>query len=204
MPVYLDDELLALSGQDLGSVLAAAQQRVSPTGRVVVDVQINGQPLVGDALNHQQSQPLGDAEIRFYSAEASVLAVTALQQARVELEEARQLLVDAAELLQQDQGGKAMPIIGQIIETWRQVQQAVLQSCQLLDLRLDDLVLDERPMAELTQQLLEQLKALRETLLAGDIVSLADVLAYEWPEVCGQWDRALELLVKRIETAHGA
>ena len=34
---------------------------------------------------------------------------------------------------------------------------------------------------------------------AGDTVGLADALAYEWPEICDQWDHVFEELVHEIE-----
>jgi len=49
MAVYLDDEAVALEGDDLGGVLASASERLKPSGRVVVEVEVDGQKLVGRA-----------------------------------------------------------------------------------------------------------------------------------------------------------
>jgi prophage DNA circulation protein len=199
MAVYLDDEILNSSGPDLGSSLDVAQNHLVPVDPVAVEVQLNGQTLAGNALDRYQNESLQDAKLRLYSATPAELATTTLEQARAELQHARQEQIAAAELLQQDNRAEAMQKVSQVIEIWLQSQQVLLQITRLLGLRLDDLHIDDRTVSERTQRILEQIQSLRNVIQAGDTVGLTDALAYEWPEICDQWDHVFEELVHEIE-----
>ena len=199
MAVYLDDEILNSSGPNLGSSLDVAQNHLVPVDPVVVEVQLNGQTLAGNALDRYQNESLQDAKLRLYSATPAELATTTLEQARAELQHARQEQIAAAELLQQDNRAEAMQKVSQVIEIWLQSQQVLLQITRLLGLRLDDLHIDDRTVSERTQRILEQIQSLRNVIQAGDTVGLTDALAYEWPEICDQWDHVFEELVHEIE-----
>ena len=158
MAVYLDDEMLDSSGPDLESSLDVAQKHLVPVGRVVVEVQLNGQTLADDVLDRYQNESLQDAKLRLYSATPAELATTTLEQARAKLQRARQEQIAAAKLLQQDDRTEAMQKVSQVIEIWLQSQQVLLQTTRLLRLRLDDLHIDDRTVSERTQRLLEQIQ----------------------------------------------
>lgn len=198
MGIYLDDEMVDLAGTDLGSVLGAAQQQLQGQGRVVVEVQLDGRTLVGDEVADQQHQSIADAEVRLYSANPRELAGDVLDQVRQRLEDARRLQEEAAASLQQDNSAEALHHISSLIEIWMQTQQAVLYSVAILDIDLDRFRIDGQPMAELAEQLIGQLKTLKQLIGDGDMVALADVLAYEWPGTVDQWDQLVGNLAEQI------
>ncbi|MEE9211724.1 MAG: hypothetical protein V3U29_03625, partial [Phycisphaeraceae bacterium] len=199
MTVFLDDQQTQLDGQNLGAVLAAAKDHLDPTGRVIVEVQLDGQPLIGDDLANKQNDPIEDHELRLYSVEPAQLGVAALEQVREALDRARQNQTQAAELLQQDQPVEAMNQINQAFDIWLQAQQAVMQSARLAGLELDEVRVDDRPLTDLTDALIDQLKSMRDLLAASDTVALADALAYEWPETIDQWQAAIGRVIEAIE-----
>jgi len=200
MGIYLDDEIVELAGSDLGSVLGAAQQQLQGQGRVVVEVQVDGRTLVGDEVSDQQHQPIADTEVRLYSANPRELAGEVLDQVRQRLEDARRLQQEAATSLQQDNSAEALHHISSLIEIWMQTQQAVLYSVAILDIDLDGFKINGQPMAELAEELISQLKALKQLIGDGDMVALADVLAYEWPGIVDQWDELVGNLAKQIRS----
>ena len=74
-------------------------------------------------------------------------------------------------------------------------------------LALDRISVDDRPATELINDLIEQLKAMRQLLVDGDTVALADVLAYEWPDTVDQWQALIAAIIRQIEqepTSSGA
>jgi len=199
MAIFLDDKPVQLDGGDLESVLAAASSKLGESGRVVVEVQLDGLPIVADNYAEHQSISVSDTELRLYSANPHELSVTTLQQVKAHLDQARQGQLQAAELFQQDKQAQALEQVIHVIEVWQQVQQAVLHSIQLLRINVDEKQVDGQTVVELTDSLIEQLKGLHELLTTVDTVGLADVLAYEWPQTADRWERLIAELISWIE-----
>ena len=199
MAIFLDDEPVQLEGGDLETVLTAASAQLGERGRVVVEVQLDGLPIVADNYAQHQGTSVSDSEVRLYSANPRELTVTTLQQVKAHLDQARQAQLQAAELFQQDKQAQALEQVIQVIEVWQQVQQAVLHSVQLLRIDVDEKQVDGQTVVELTDSLIEQLKGLHELLVVVDTVGLADVMAYEWPETADRWERLITELIGWIE-----
>ncbi len=201
MPVKIDDQPVSLQGGSLRALLAAAREHLAPEGRMVVQVQLDGQPVVEEALDSDQPTDFSAVEVQMYSASPADLAVGALEQAREQIAGARELQEQAADLLQQDEPAQALNKVGHSIAGWIQAQQAVTQVAELLGLDLTTIRVEGEPVATRTQALLNRLVELKELLEASDHVALADALAYEWPETTERWDAALGAIVQHIETA---
>jgi len=191
MTIYLDDQPLQLKGRDLKSLLVAASDHLSDAGRIVVEVQVDGQPLVEEALDQQYTEELGDAEVRLYSADPSELAVMTLEQVKEKLNDARQAQAQAADFFQEDKLDLALKQVVGVIEVWQQTQQAVLQSVQLLGMSLDNMEVEGRSVPDMTDALLNQVSGLRDLLSAGDTVGLADAMAFEWPQTANDWEELM-------------
>jgi len=201
MSVFVDDKQVDLPGEDLASLLEAARSHLTDSERVVVEVSLDGEELTGQQLENQAQIAVAGREVRFYTADPRALAAETLGQVRQQLQQLDGLQQEAAELLQQDQARAGLQQVGQAVEVWLQTQQAVEHSAQLLGLDLSAMEVDGQSVSQITQNLAEQLKRLKEQLSEGDTVALADALAYEWPETIQQWDRLLETLIERIEAS---
>lgn len=203
MPVKIDDQPVALEAGSLRALLAAARDHLAPAGRLVVQVQLDGEPVVDEALDSDQPTDFTGVEVQMYSASPADLAVGALEQAREQIAEARAQQEQAAELLQQDEPAKALDLVGSSIAGWIHAQQAVTQVAQLMGLDLSAITVGDGSVAGRIQDLLARLVELKGLLEASDHVALADALAYEWPEATEQWDAALGAMVQHIEGASG-
>lgn len=188
MAIYIDDEVTEVDGASLADVLQSASDALAQVGRVVVEVQIDGDSLSGEQLHEKAESNVTQVELRLYTADPRSLAIGAMEQSREMLVEVRRLQDEAAALLQQDEVAKAMQEIAALISIWQQVLQALLQSAQLTGLKLDEQKHDARPLVEYTTDLANRLAALRDQIAAQDLLSVADSLQYEWPEVCDRWD----------------
>lgn len=202
MAVRIDDEPVALEANSLRSLLAAARDHLAPSGRMVVQVQVDGEPVIDEALDSDHPTDFSQAEVQVYSAKPADLAVGALEQARAQIAEASGLQEQAAELLQKDEPAEALTQVGASIRGWIQAQQAVTGVAQLMGLDLTAVAVDDETVAARTQELLTRLVELKGLIEANDHVALADALAYEWPETTDRWDAALGALVSEIEKAH--
>jgi hypothetical protein len=199
MTVFVDDQPAALTGQTLEALLAAARDHLAASGRVVVDVVMDGEALTETQLSQPEQVTTDGAEVRLYTADPAELAVDTLEQVKARLGEAAQMHERAAELLQQDQPSEGLQKVAEAIEVWLQTQQAVQHSGELLGLDLGQMSIDGRAMSDVTSDLAQQLRSLKDMLESGDTVALADALAYEWPETVQQWDRLVQTMIDAIE-----
>lgn len=198
MAVTIDQVHTELSGETLGEVVAAAQERLGPAGRVIVEVIVDGQSVIGDDLADRQHEAVGDHQVELLSASPRDLSMETLSQIRAQLDEMRQTHEQIAEYLQQDQPADALKQLGDLLQQWQFVQQAVVQTSSMMDLSLEDLTLADKQLIEHVDGLRDQLVELRTMLSNGDLVSLADAMAYEWPGTVDQWDGVLADLHERI------
>ena len=204
MPIYLDDRPLDVDETALGRILQAAQRLLEPLRRIVVEVKLNGQSLVGPQLGERQEELIESAELRLYSADPNELALSTLEQVRHRLDEAREAQQQAAEQLQGDRLVDAMGHVSRMVEVWQQTHQAVQQSAALVGGGPEEQPFWQDDVARLVQDLTEQLRELRDLLKASDTVGLADALAYEWPETAGRWEHAIDELIAVIEQKSGS
>ncbi len=195
MPVYVDDEPVAIDQPDLRSLLAEANERLSVRGRMVVEVHLDGEMLAGERLDERSAASVIGSDVRLYSEDPRSLSIDALGQVRELLEQIKGSQAQAAQLLQQDQHAEAMTEVGQVVESWRHVQEAVLNCGRLAGLDLDAKSLDGKPLTEMTGELVEQVKDLRDLIQSGDTVGIADAFAYEWPQTAQRWDRLIEQMI---------
>ena len=199
MAIFLDDEPVQLAGANLGELIASATKRLIIDRRVVVEVMLDGSVLNADALDKCQDHAVADTEVRLISADPGALAVSTLYQIRDQLPKATSLHEQAAEFLQQDNPTEALKLLAEVIGVWMQTQEAVLGSAGVVGLGLDEVKVGDEPISNFTDELIKQLQNLKELIVAGDTVALADTLAYEWPPIVDRWDTLIGELIRVIE-----
>jgi len=201
MPVYLDDEPMPHQGSDLASVLDAAHKKLAATGRVVVELKIDGQAVLSQELDETGGLLPPDAEVRLYSADPRLLASSVLGDLRLELDRAREAQANAARLFQHDQPADAMRAVGEAIMVWQTAQQGLMQSSQLVGINLDQHRFEDRAVTEFLNDVIGKIRQLRDLIESGDTVGLSDTLGYEWPELTDRLDRLIAEVIGWIETA---
>jgi hypothetical protein len=198
MPVLIDDLPVDIDTGPLGDVLLAAQQRIEPQGRIIVEVLLDGEPLIGDALVERQDEHLGDSILSLLTADPRELVIDTLGEIHRQLQAAGEYQTEAAGCLQRDDEQAALERIGEAMTIWQQTERAVRESAQIMEVSLDDLKIGGQTFSQLTAGLIAQLESLRDLLQARDTVAVADTLQYEWPETTMRWQQAVEKLVERI------
>lgn len=198
VPIHIDDQPSTLSVTSMRELLAAVSHELAPSGRVVVEVKVDGTSITGPELD--DDQPTADtSDIRVYSAKPSDLVVGILEEVRGQLSASQEMQQKAAEHLQQDEPGQAMELVKESINAWLQAQQAVGQSAQLLQLDLQAIRIGDQSVIERMNELIASLTELKDIVVANDFVTLADALQYEWPDITDRWDGALGAIIKHIE-----
>lgn len=201
MLIYLDDVSVDLEGNTLGELLQSASTKLRENGRIVAEVQIDGQVMTPGDLDKAQAEPV-TGQVRLVSTDASKLALDVLEQVQVTLGESKEIMQEAADLFQQDRVTDAMQKIGQSMQVWQHVQQAVTQSATLMRINLDELEYEGKSIGQWSDELLEKFQQLRAGLEASDTVALSDALSYEWPQQIEHWQGILGRLMARIQSEH--
>jgi hypothetical protein len=199
MALYVDDIAVDWPGENLGELLQLANERLEPAGRIIVEVVVNGESVIGDALMERQSEMVRDREVRLVTAEPLELTLATLRQVQEGLQSIREDQAQAAERFQMDEPAEGLKRVGNVLEAWLHLEEAVLHCAHLNDLDLDEMAIDGTPVKTMTDNLLSQFRELKELLSNGDLVGVADALAYEWPRTVDAWDRLLGEMIRQIE-----
>ncbi|MEM6331780.1 MAG: hypothetical protein AAF823_00365 [Planctomycetota bacterium] len=201
MPVFLDDKPYAATAAKLGELLDAVRESPGQHRRLIVEVNVSGHPLAGDALVAELERDIAEDEVRLVSADAGQIAVEALGAVRTSVDEIANLHQQAADMLQAGDDATGLATVGRVVELWAGVQSAVGQSAEVAGIDLNTLTVEDKLATDLIAGLLDQLRALRDLIQSGDTVALADALAYEWAETTAAWGDLVETLLHRIEHA---
>ncbi len=198
MDIYLDHDPFDTDAATLGDILQAAGEHLQPTGRIVVEIRLDGEPIPEDQLDELTAQPPAGEELQLITADPIELCTMTLSQVRTALEHNRTIARHAAELLSADEPAQAMDLIRQCLTVWQQAEQAVRTSAQVAGVSLDDITIDG---AEPIPDLARKLEQVREQLQASDWVGLSDTLAFELDDSANQWTQLIDALLGRIEKA---
>ena len=66
-------------------------------------------------------------------------------------------------------------------------------------INLNYLTVDDQKPTVIIDNLIDQLKNIRDAIQTGDVVGLADALGYEWPELTERWQQLIEALIALID-----
>ena len=199
MQISLDEKTIDIEAADLAELLEKVKQSLSASGRIVVQVSLDGSVLDPQTLAQRLAEPLLTQQIQLISVSPRSLAVDALSLIRQQLPKADELLLGAADLLQQDQEKQAMEKLGAALTIWQQAHQVIDQTSRLIGLNLDTLFLDDQTAAEIISATAMQMKQVRELIKAGDLIGLADSLTYEWPKSTQEWLKLIDAIIEHIE-----
>jgi len=150
MPVHIDDMPVDLDSGPLGEVLLAAQKRMEPQGRIIVEVLLDGRTIVGDELVDRQNEAIDDATLNLLTANPRELVIDTLGETHRMLEAAGEQQAEAADALQRDDEATALERIGEAMTIWQQTERAVSESAMIMEISLDSLRVDDMTFSELT------------------------------------------------------
>jgi len=198
MEIFIDGEPVALTCDDLEAALEAANGHLSPTGRIIVEVEADGRTLTGEELEKQRSTGGVPNRLNLQSADPRELVIEALEQVREGLVEAQRHQIEAAKSLQRDDAVQAMDKIRVAVDRWQDLQRVVVQTGSLVRKDIGAIRVANGSVEDAVVALADRLKDLSSLLATGDTVGLADELMYVWPGICEQWERTLEAIITEV------
>jgi hypothetical protein len=186
-----------------GCTLQAVIDRVRDqrlNDRLVISVAVNGEHFVGGDLEEGLMQRLSaEDQVDLESGDRFAIAADALRNLAGELAEVGRLQPMLADQLDAGDAEGAVREVGEFVRTWSACGTAVVQCSGLVGRDLTAVELDGRCVGLMVQDLVTKLRALRDALDARDLVMLADLMHYELPPLCEEWQSALLRLADEVE-----
>lgn len=198
MDIHIDDNQVTVEGDSLGEVILTAQQKIEDKSRLVVEVIVNDEVLSRDQLTAMHDQSVSTEKIRLITAKPYELALTALNDTQVNLEELKAVQSRVAEQLQSDQAGDALNDMQIVLHTWQNAQLAVNHASELMEVKLEELETASGSAVSIINDLADKLNAMHEYLEDKNFVALADLLGYELNDTAQQWIDMIDSLCETI------
>lgn len=126
------------------------------------------------------------------------VTAAALREMGDQLNCASESLPAIADQLAAGQVAAAMQRLRECLQVWNQCQFAIGQSHRLVGLDVSTIAVDGRPVTTFVDELVAKLREIRDAFTAGDMVLLADLLRYEMPQVCSDWQVVLGVMAERV------
>ena len=199
MPVFVDDMPVDLASVDLAAVLESAKSQLRDSGRIVVNVLLDGLALDGEELSRRLTESVGGREVRLYTADPRDLSRSTLEMLLAEFDEVVRHQNEVADLISRDETSEAMTRLVDVMEKWRQSQEALRNVAGVVGIDLNDLDVEGDPAIRIIEQVIERLKTVRDTIEARDFVGLADVLSYEGPRLVERWQKLILRIIEKID-----
>ncbi|QNN24990.1 hypothetical protein HED60_22835 [Planctomycetales bacterium ZRK34] len=203
MDVFIDSDVFATEQTSLSGILTEVMDHLRSSGRLIVEIRLDGEPLNEREQQNIDAQKLASGEVQLITADPVELGLATLDEVKEALTGAREAQTLAAEALRADETGKALEHVRSSLMVWQQAQQTVTQIAELLAVPLGDLQVDQHPATQVIDNLAASLTQARDELLNGDWLGLADTLGYDLDEAAVQWTTMLGMLADWIREVRG-
>ncbi|MHC4809521.1 MAG: hypothetical protein ACYTEV_04055 [Planctomycetota bacterium] len=204
MRVLIDESPCDATATTVQEALAAAAARAEACGRLIVEVMVDGTPWGSDELGSEACCGRTADEVRLTSIDRRELVSTTLGDAAEALARIDEGQRAAAESLQSGDTAGGMGRLAECLHLWLMVQEAVDMSLRAMDLRIDSVEHEGRPVSECIGELQQKLRGVRDALAGRDTVALADTLLYELPSVIEWWRAVLGTVQRTVRTSPAA
>jgi len=195
MHIWIDNTQLN-DAPDLNDALEQARLHAESSGRLIVDILVDGQPAPDEIFDDEPQGLDSINELRFTTADTKELVIDTINTA-----------IDSVELLKADQsaGAKqirsgdlsdAMHTMRSIMEGWQAVRDIADQVAQLTQTDIPSLKIGPDQGSEIVESLSKTLSEVRETLQNEDWSSLGDIIEYDLDELATKWSALLTALIQ--------
>jgi hypothetical protein len=191
MSIIIDDSPLEQADSEfkcVGDILEHVRRR--DRERMIVRILLDGMAPTLSDLNQQE---LGSRTLYVETADRQQLVRDALNETEQILDASDASRQQAIDALSAGTAQEAMQPLNQWLNSWRQAQQALVESARAVGLDLETLNLQQ-----LIADLASQLRQIKTALESRDYVTLSDILNYEATASMDQWRQALAAVAERI------
>ncbi len=207
MKVFLDDQMLSESPQSVAGALEAGRLAAESRGRMVIEVNADGQPLTPELLENPPQHAAGIVELKMISTAPGPFIRTTLLDAVELLDPLEREQAEAVRLLQTGQIEEAFDPLQRALLSWSILRDLVDKSSQLGLTDPSRVIVHGgdwstgRAGGEFIADLALHLGEVKRTLEIQDFTALADVLDGDLAADARAWGHFLRAMA---EAAGGA
>ena len=203
MQVFVDNKKIeaeGIEGGTLGDALRHVQVHLSSPHRIVAGVSCDGDTIAAENMIASLKQPLTDFErVDVITSTKEDLVIDVMVQASSSLEDSETTSQRVAQLLTEGKSSAARELLASCLQAWQQIHEAVAKSLSLLRLDPEAILIRDEPLIDALGKPREVLVQVKEALVAGDEVLLADILQYEFADVVQTWHAIIARLQRQAE-----
>jgi len=197
MPVTLDQKP-AKTGRTVGETLDLIRAEL-PEGRVIVNVQLNGETLDATNLALHRQTAIDAQNLAVETTPKAELARATIGKIAALIEWLHPRHAETAALFEKGQHTAGLEKLKELLSAWGQIQAAYSGLVTLMGLDLATLQVGERSANGVLSDFAGQLSEIQNALVNQDMVLLADVLQYEVDNIVTSWVALLEATLARVE-----
>ncbi|MDP1661580.1 MAG: hypothetical protein Q8L55_06650 [Phycisphaerales bacterium] len=203
MRAFLDGRSIDVPDGSVATAIATARAAAGASGRIVVDILVDGERLDDEALDAPSTLPAGDIELKCISADPRQLVAESFTDVANALANARPVQREAAEALQTGKLDAAFESLTGVLEVWDAVHRVTDQGPALLGVPLAALAAGssgERQGVQAELALLsDTLQQVKDAVATQDWSTLADLLSHELDGAADRWSKLLLALAQRAK-----
>lgn len=198
MRVWIDSTELQAS-DSVSAALDLARDHSEESGRLIIDIMADGQPIDDDMLENPPSDTAGISELRLTTTDPVAFITETLHSARETIILVREDQGTAADHLRTGQLEPAVESLTAVLTGWQALRDVVDQSAILADIDLSTIKVQATTADACIARLGKTLGEIRDNLTNQDWSSLGDSIEYDLDEQAQQWDAMLEAMALCVQ-----
>lgn len=197
MRVTIDNTEIQTS-HSIADALDAAREHAEKSGRLIVDISADGEPIDDALLDNPPEDSGGIKHLELTTTDPVAFLVETFTSARESLTLVREDQGTAADHIRTGALEPAIESLNAIMTGWQAVGDVVSQAAELADIDLNAFTFADTSAGECINKLSETLFEIRTNLTHQDWSALGDSIEYDLDEQAQQWDALLEALTQRV------
>jgi len=183
----------------VGKLVDLAKNELSGGESILLEVICDGRSVASEQLESTLAEPISKFDrIEFVSGNPRAVVVETLNATRRSIGDTFALVREAAEDLNSGNVATGMQRLVDCVEIWSQAHEVMINSGQLLNLNLDDLVVADKRVLEWLREPAAKLREIRDAIESRDHVLLGDILRYEMDEFLEGWEKILDAYAEHV------
>jgi hypothetical protein len=199
MQIWIDSTQLADSSS-IEEAFELARKHAEETGRLIIDIQADGQPIDDSLLDNPPTDSAGIEEIRLTTTDFNAFLTETVESAKEALALTQEDQNTAADLLRSGELEQAMTTIGAVLAGWQAVRDVFAQTAALADIDVDTITADSKTGSQCAESLSVALKEVRSALETQDWSSLGDAIDCDLDDQATLWNLLLDNTIERVKS----
>ena len=205
MQLWIDNTQLD-TADNLEAAFEIARKHAEESGRLIIDIQADGQPIDDALIDQPPTDAAGINELRLTTTDFSAFLIETLASAKDALESTREDQAAAGDQIRTGEIDPAIESLKAVLEGWHAVRDVVGQSAALANINVDALEITDAKGtvttgAECIEALSKALAEVRNCLGKSDWASLGDAIEYDLDDQINTWNALLNAMIASITTS---